>query len=168
MFIITLKKRDLKESNRSGTSAENVAKAQKAFTQYEFIHWLDDFLAIRQGKNNLPVRDQFKEDEDKQSLHDEGNLVMPPDITPISELIEEDIEDTEQGFTFNTQKVSKRVSKIVQKSKNKRQGIKGARGDDLLDDMEFSLLRTFLIPERKEKPRKKLQKIYFVNLWLLT
>ena len=105
LFIITLKKRDLKESNRSGTSAENVAKAQKAFTQYEFIHWLDDFLAIRQGKNNLPVRDQFKEDEDKQSLHDEGNLVMPPDITPISELIEEDIEDTEQGFTFNTQKV---------------------------------------------------------------
>ena len=32
----------------------------------------------------------------------------------------------------------------------------------------FPLLNTFLIPERKEKRRKKKQKIYFVNLWLLT
>ena len=39
------KKRDLKESNRSGTSAENVGKAQIAFSQYEYMNWLDDFKA---------------------------------------------------------------------------------------------------------------------------
>ena len=53
------------------------------------MHWLDDFLVTSQGKSNLSVRDQFKEDEDTQSLHDEENVVMPPDITPISESIEE-------------------------------------------------------------------------------
>ena len=30
----------------------------------------------------------------------------------------------------------------------------------------FPLIKTFLIPKRNEKPRKKIQKIYFVNLWL--
>ena len=65
------KKRDLKQSSRSGTSAESVVKAQKAFSQYEFMYWLDDFFSTRRGKSKLPVRDQFKEDEDTQSLHDE-------------------------------------------------------------------------------------------------
>ena len=78
------KNRDLKGSSRSGTSAENVAKTQKAFSQYEVIYCLDDFLASRQGKINLPVRDQFREGENTQSLHDEQNLAMPPDITQTS------------------------------------------------------------------------------------
>ena len=93
---------------------------------------------------------------------------MPPDITPISESIEEEGEDTEPGFTFNTQKVSKRVSKIVQNSENKRQGNKGARRDDLLNDMEFCLIKDLSDPRKKKKPRKQMQKIYFVNFWLLT
>ena len=132
------------------------------------MHWLDDFLATSQGKSNLSVRDQFKEDEDTQSLHDEENLIMPPDITPISESIEEEVKDTEPGFTFNTQKASKRESKTVQKSENKRQGIKGAEEITYCMTWNFPLLKAFLIPERKEKPRKKIQKIYFVDLWLLT
>ena len=132
------------------------------------MHWLIDVLATRHGKSNLPVRDQFKESEDMQSLHDEKNVAMPPNITPISESIEEKVEKTEPGFTFNTQKTSKRVSKIVQKSENKRQGIKGARRDDLLDEMEFSLIKDLSDSRKKKKPRKKIQKIYFVSLWLLS
>ena len=38
---------------------------------------------------------------------------MSPDITPIPESIEEEGEDTESGFTFNTKKASKQESKIV-------------------------------------------------------
>ena len=35
------KKRELKESNKSGTSAEAVSKAEKAFHPYLFLNWLD-------------------------------------------------------------------------------------------------------------------------------
>ena len=87
------------------------------------MYWLDDFFSTRQGKSKLPVRDQFKEDEDIQSLHDEDNLVIPPDITPTSESIEEEGEDTELDFTSNTEKTSKHAWKIVHKSGNKWQSI---------------------------------------------
>ena len=63
------------------------------------MYWLDDFLATSQSKTNLPVKGQFKEDEDTQSLHDKENLVMIPDITSTSELIKEEEEDTEPGFS---------------------------------------------------------------------
>ena len=113
------------------------------------------------------MRGQFKKAEDTQSLHDEENLVIPPDIIPTSESIEEEVEDTDPHFMFNAQKASKRTSKIIQRSENKPQGIKRAQRNKLLDDMEFSLIKIFLIPKRKEKPRKKMQTIYFANLWLL-
>ena len=58
------------------------------------------------------MRDQLKEDEDTQSLHNQGNLVMPPDITSTFESIEEEREDADPGFTFNTWKTSKHRSKI--------------------------------------------------------
>ena len=51
------------------------------------MHWLDHFLAIPQGESDLPVRDQFKEQEDTKSLHDEENLLMSICITPTSETI---------------------------------------------------------------------------------
>ena len=109
------KKRDLKDSSKSGTSAESIAKAQKVFSHCEFMHWLDDFLARRQGKSNLPARDQFKEYGDAQSLLYEENLVIPSDITPTSQSIEEEGENTEPGFTFNTLKTHKNAWKIVLK-----------------------------------------------------
>ena len=133
------KKRDLEKSSAAGMSTESLAKAQKAFSQYEFMHWLDDFFSTRQGKSKLPPRYQFKENEDTQSLHNEENLEIPPDITPTSESIEEEREDTESDFTSNTEKASKRAWKIVQKSGNKWQGIKGTRRNKLLDDTEFCL-----------------------------
>ena len=77
------------------------------------MHWLNHFLAIPQGKSNRPVRDQFKEEEDTQSLHDEENLLMNIYITPKSETIQEEEEDTEPGFMFNSQKDSLHASQIV-------------------------------------------------------
>ena len=76
---------------------------------------------------------------------------------------EEDGENTEPDCRFNTQKASERTSKIVQKSKNKRQRIKEAPRNDLLDDMEFFLTKDFC-DCRKKKPRKKMQNIYFARL----
>ena len=49
------KKRDLKEANRSGTSCSALAKAEKAFKQYEFLIWLDEFVQLREGRSKLKV-----------------------------------------------------------------------------------------------------------------
>ena len=63
------KKRDLKDVNKLGTSSEVVLKAQKSFRQYEFMKWLDDFVASRQGKNNLPSRgSNVEEDENGEEM----------------------------------------------------------------------------------------------------
>jgi len=50
------RKRDLKDANRSGTSADVVAKAKKGISQYEFLRWMDDFVQCREGRTNLPER----------------------------------------------------------------------------------------------------------------
>ena len=62
---------------------------------------------------------------------------------------------------MNTQKASKRVSKISQKSGNKRQGIKGARRDDLLDDMEFPLIKDLSDSRKKRKAEEETAKDLF-------
>ena len=49
------KKKNLKDSSRSGSSSDVASKAQKAFQTYIFLSWLDDFLQIQQGRNNLPA-----------------------------------------------------------------------------------------------------------------
>ena len=51
------------------------------------MHWLDHFLAIPQGESDLPVRDQFKEEEGTRLSHDEENLLTNIYITPKSETI---------------------------------------------------------------------------------
>lgn len=45
---------------------------------------------------------------------------------------------------FNTKKTRKRTLRIIQKSKNKWQRIKGTRRNDLLDDMEFSMRKELI------------------------
>ena len=77
------------------------------------MHWLNHFLAIPQGRSNGPVRDQFKEEEDTRLSHDKENLLMSIYITPKSETIQEEEEDTEPGFMFNYQKDSLHASQIV-------------------------------------------------------
>ena len=111
------------------------------------------------------MRSQFKEDEETQSFHHEENLVIPPDIITTSESIAEAGEDIELGFTFNTRKASKCVSKIVQKSENKWQRIKGARTGDLLDDMAFSLNKDLCDCKKKKKSQgKKYRRLFCKSL----
>ena len=73
----------------------------------------------------------------------------------MSESIEEENgENTEPDCRFNTQKASERTSKIVQKPENKRQRIKEAPRKDLLDGMEFSLIKD-LCDCRKKKTEEE-------------
>ena len=53
------------------------------------------------------------------------------------------------------------MSKIFQKSGNKRQGIKGARRDDLLDDMEFPLIKDLSDSRKKRKAEEETAKDLF-------
>ena len=74
------KKRDSKDVNKSGTSTEVVLKAQKAICQLEFLKWLENFIALRQGKNNLSLRganvegDENGEQDDMREIAKE-NLI---------------------------------------------------------------------------------------------
>ena len=103
----------------------------------------------------MPVRGQFKKAEDTQSLHDEENLVILLDIIPTSESIEEEVEDTDPHFIFNAQKASKRISKIIQRSENKPQGIKRVQRNELLGDMEFSLIKNLSDSKKKRKTEEE-------------
>ena len=46
----------MKDSNKSGISADAVTKAEKAFRLYAFLSWLDEFTQVREGRSNLPSR----------------------------------------------------------------------------------------------------------------
>ena len=90
---------------------------------------------------------------------------MPSHITPTSESVEEEGEDTESGFTFDIQKTSQRALKNVQKSENKQQGIKEARRDELLDGMEFYLIKDlFDSREEKKAGKENAEDLFFKSL----
>ena len=61
---------DLKDVNKSGTSTEVVLKAQKAICQLEFLKWLENFIALRQGKNNLSLRGANVEEDENGEQDD--------------------------------------------------------------------------------------------------
>ena len=79
------KKQDLKDVNKSGTSTEVALKAEKAFCQYEFMKWLDDFVALRQGKNNLPSRGANMEEDENRERDDTGLFEDEDSSTILSE-----------------------------------------------------------------------------------
>ena len=86
---------------------------------------------------------------------------MPSHITPTSESVEEEGEDTESDFTFDIQKTSQRALKNVQKSENKHQGIK----DELLDGMEFYLIKDlFDSREEKKAGKENAEDLFFKSL----
>ena len=58
------------------------------------------------------------------------------------------------------------MCRILQKSENKWQRIKGARRPDLLDDMAFSLNKDLCDCKKKRKAKEKNTEDYSVNLWL--
>ena len=54
------------------------AKSVLPVWRHALAGWLLSYKhAASQGKSNLPMRAQFNEDEDTQSLHDEKNLAIP-------------------------------------------------------------------------------------------
>ena len=71
---------NLKDVNKSGTSTEVVLKVQKAICQLEFLKWLENFIALRQEKNNLSLRganvegDENGEQDDMREIAKE-NLI---------------------------------------------------------------------------------------------
>ena len=97
-----LKKRnELKASKKSGTSADEVARAEKNFRPYQFLSWLDDFVQIREGRTNLPT--------DIDELEDEDSNYQPDD--------EENADNTEtverkKPNQFKTARGKKRTAKM--------------------------------------------------------
>ena len=151
------KKRDLKDVNKSGTSTEVVLKAQKAFRQYEFMKWLDDYVASRQGKNNLPSRganveeDENGERDDTGLFEDEDSSTISSEKTTVIPTNEDDLEDRVEEF--DNEPTSKQVSKTYVKSaKKKRPVIKGTAKENLIDDMELSLIKD--LNDSRKKKRK--------------
>ena len=62
------KPKELKDSNKFGTSADTVTKAEKAFRSCGFLSWLNEFTQVREGRSNLPLRKSntpSAEDEEK-------------------------------------------------------------------------------------------------------
>ena len=150
------KKRDSKDVNKSGTSTEVVLKAQKAFRQYEFMKWLDDFVASRPGKNNLPSRGANVEEDKNGERGDTGLFENEDSSTILSEKTtviptnEDDLED--RVDEFDNEPTNKQVSKTYVKSvKKKRPAIKGTAKENLIDDMELSLIKDLNDSRKKEK-----------------
>ena len=151
MFIILKrkylrKKRDLKDVNKSDTSTEVVLKAQIAFRENEFIKWLEDFVASRQGKNNLPSiganveKDENGERDDTGLFEDEDSSTISSEKTAVIPTNEEGLE--ERVEEFDNELTSKQVSKTYVKSvKKKRPVLKGTAKENLIDDMELSLIK---------------------------
>ena len=145
------KKRELKDSNKSGTSAEAVSKAEKAFRPYVFLNWLDDFFASRQGKSNLPSKDQDIDDE--EDIYEEEEEKEEEEQENQDEEIE--VQSFEEDLVpgASTSKPEASTSKPNNKTKKKpRSEIKGSARENLLEDMEFSLIKN--LNERVSKKRK--------------
>ena len=76
------KRKELKDSNKSGTSADAVTKAEKAFRLHAFLSWLDEFTQVREGRSNLPsqksntpsAEDGEEELEKKEENADEDGI----------------------------------------------------------------------------------------------
>lgn len=133
------KKRELKESNKSGTSAESVSKAEKAFRPYLFLNWLDEFFAPRLGKTNLPSNDL---ELDEEWCGERGECEENEE--------EEETQENDGNYTDNVPTSSKKRKSSDAKKKRQPMGIKGSARENLLEDMEFSLIK-----DLNEKVSKK-------------
>ena len=123
----------MKDSNRSGTSTEAASKAQRAFQSYAFLSWLDDFMQIRQGKNNLSTQEN---DQDVNDINEGG-------------LGETSIEDDDHGDTDTEPIPTVKNSKRARPSKQKKPQ------ETLMDNMEMSLIRDL----SKEISQKKTERV---------
>ena len=168
------KKKELKASDRSGTSTEAVAKAQKAFQPYEFLNWLDGFMQTRQGRSNLPVKSQSTEEdlffEDEESTELSPAMVTPNEENQFDDALNVTEQEEQPTVVENAGKKQRPGIKVAAREnltddmdqeqrkvvntagKKKRPGIKGAARENLMEDMEFSLIRT--LQEKVSNKRK--------------
>ena len=130
------KKRELKDTNKSGTSAETVLKAEKAFCPYGFMKWLDDFVQRREGRRKLHAKGPNNEEEDDE----DEEFIMTTEDVPSPNDEEEHLNSTVCA-PEHTEPVNS-LGKVSSKSGNKqRSGIKGTARENLMEDMEFSLIK---------------------------
>ena len=106
------KRKELKDSNKSGTSADAVTKAEKAFRPYAFLSWLDEFTQVRQERSNLPSRksntpsaDDGEEELEKKEENADDHSIQTEDST-LAEVFD-DLPETE--------KVEKNSAKTAEK-----------------------------------------------------
>ncbi|XP_066936946.1 uncharacterized protein [Clytia hemisphaerica] len=126
------KRREVKDAYRGG-SQTTIAKAEKAYRQYEFLHWLSEYLQERETRrcNTTSFSNSWSNGADKKdtiSDHDEGSLyghdmdeipTMVPKrslATPSSEISTNSVMiDTKIGDSLDSFKSSTQTSTSQQK-----------------------------------------------------
>ena len=93
------KKKELKDSNKSGTSAQVVEKAQKALDQYQFMVWMDVFIQPREGRTNINIKtkktlEDESEDRDEQVVGEDSTN----EVEKSRELSDKDEEDEDKNI----------------------------------------------------------------------
>ena len=141
------KKKDRKAADVSGTSTEAVSKAQKALQPYEFLKWLDGFMQTRQGRSNLPIKRQSTEEEKLPFDYEEFSELSPAMVTTSEgdpfDAAPDITEQDEQPPTVVKKSANTAAGNTINNTgKKKRAGIKGSARESLMEDMEFSLIRT--------------------------
>lgn len=144
------KKSNVRNSKRSGTSAEAVEKAEKEFRPYQFLTWLDPFIQLRESRStvtkSVSVESQLSDNEKDEvylddfdpcvdserideAMDEEGN----PDsqVTPAEKTIKE---------VQNKKRKGTQSSNLEGRKKIKEQN-KGTK-DAYMDDMELSLFKS--------------------------
>ena len=143
------KRKELKDSNKYGTSADAVTKAEKAFGPYAFLSWLDEVTQVREGRSNLPSwkgntpsAEDGEEEVEKKEENADDNIQT---------------EDSTLGEVFDDLPETKKVEKNPAKNKRKRKLLQGATKESYLEEKEFALI-TLLHEDIAEKWENKQRK----------
>ena len=153
------KKRDLKDVNKSGTFTKVVLKAQKSFRHYEFMKWLDDFVASRQGKiilrevqtwRRTRMENEMTQDCLKMKTHPQFHLKKLESYQQTKKLWKTELKNL---ITSRQAKQTSFKKTYVKIAKKKRSVIKGTAKENLIDNMELSLIKDINDPRKKKKNR---------------
>ena len=140
------KKSNVRNSKRSGTSAEAVEKAEKEFRPYQFLTWLDPFIQLRESRSTVTksVESQLSDNEIDEAYLDDPCI----DSARIDEAMDE--EENPDSQVTPAEKTIKEVqnkkrkctqsSNLEGREKAKEQN-KGTK-DVYMDDMELSLFKS--------------------------
>ena len=136
------KRKDLKDSKKSGTSADAVERAERLFRPYSFLCWLDNHVQARKGRTNLPKNGSQEEEEidataTAENLPENGEVEEPNDLF-------------EEALHPPLQKSGKMAGK-------KRPPMNQSAKDAYMNDMEFSLINSLreTISDRQKQASQK-------------